>query len=166
VIVACLVTALFLQGVDEHVKLIPRIRVPVGLQEQTSPEYTWRLYYFGVQNTGGTTVTNASVRLSRISPAVADLSWLPVALHIKHDNEPLYKTEMNLNPGEMKHIDLAQKSNADTDITLCLARKVNYVLPAGRYKLEVEVTGQNVPPIMAYFEVWVDCHGVLRCVAL
>jgi len=65
-------------------------------------------YFFEVFNQSeATSVQNVTVRLIKLSPDV--LQYLPVALHLKHDN-PLdprqFATEFDLGPLQIKHVDL------------------------------------------------------------
>jgi hypothetical protein len=166
VMAGCLGVALFLQGMHEHSKLIPRLRVPAGLHEQKAPDGSFRLFYFGVENISGTTVENVSVRLVGMVPPVSSICWLPISLHIKHDNDMPFKTQMKLNPGELRCIDLVQKSTASPNLEFWLVPPVANVAPPGRYELTVEVTGDDVPISVARFEAWLDHGGLLRCVIL
>lgn len=165
IMVACLVIAVVVQGAGDFGRLLPSLRIPAGgLREQTAPDGSFRAYYFAVENTGGTTIENVSTRLVEISPEVVTLSWLPVSLHIKHDNDSPHQTQMQLNPHEKKHVDLVSKVDAHTDMGLSFAQKVDQRLPQGRYELTVEVTGKDVPRSTAQFQVWTDEMGSLHCI--
>ncbi len=46
-----------------------------------------KAYYFGVINRSeGVTVEGINVQLNRISPEVENLGWLPIHLHLQHDD--------------------------------------------------------------------------------
>jgi hypothetical protein len=163
--VACFLIAVVVQGAGDFRRSLPSLRIPTGgLREQTTPDASFRAYYFAVENTGGATVENVSTRLVAIAPEVSSLSWLPVCLHIKHDNDSPYQTQMKLNPHEQKHVDLVTKAEPYSDMGLSFAQKVDTRLPKGRYDLTVEVTGKDVPSCRAQFEVWTDEMGSLHCV--
>jgi hypothetical protein len=131
-----------------------------------------RSYYIGVKNTSvATTIEHVKARLTRIEPMVTNLEWLPIALHIKHDNPILFGDptftpafEFTLNPGDMVHVDLVSAMQHSPTITVeHVVPNINKSMPPGRYKLTILVTGHNVPPVERLFEVFLDEDGMLQC---
>jgi hypothetical protein len=121
-------------------------------------------YYIDVENRSeGTTINGVKVKLTGLSPD--HLKWLPLPLHIKHDNDPPYKTEFDLNPLEKMQIDLVSSVQGSPviDIVHIIGRGAQVNIPAGKYTLTVTANGHNVLPATANFDVWVDHTGYLRC---
>lgn len=63
-------------------------------------------YYFGVLNgSEGTTVEGINVQVNGICPEAENLGWLPIHLHLQHDNPDKPEdqiTSFNLNPGAVR----------------------------------------------------------------
>ena len=106
----CFVTALVGLGVEEHSKLARKLRIlPTAMPQHfiAMGGVSCVLYYLEILNESeGKTVDNVNVSLVRVAPAIESLSWLPVSLHIKHDNAKPHRTSFSLNPNEHKQIDL------------------------------------------------------------
>ena len=166
VIVACLVLTLIIHGSEQRKTLLPQIRVSSNIFWQHSAGL-WDSVYIEVVNESATaTIEHVSVRLTRIQPPSAQMSWLPVPLHIKHDNHTPYQTELALNPKDHRHIDLITGFvggffNIDHAVP-----GVTKGIPQDKYRLTIVASGQDVPPSSQIFEVWPDEMGHLRCVAL
>ena len=123
-------------------------------------------YYIDVENQSeGTTINGVKVKLTKLDPD--PLKWLPLPLHIKHDNQAPYKTECDLNPLEKIQIDLissVQKSGVIDIVHIIGNVQVN--LPANKYRLTVTASGKDTLPATATFDAWVDHTGYLRCEAI
>lgn len=170
IIIACLFIALFGHGLEQFEKLKPKLYFASGVLEQkwADSRGDYVAYYIEVGNESeATSVHRVTVRLARTDPIVKNLDWLPVPLHIKHDNDPPYATEFSLNPKEKRHIDLVSAPVGASSINvLHVVQKVNNSMPAGEYKLTVIATGEDLPPCQKTFRVWFDQMGVLQCTAL
>jgi hypothetical protein len=174
VVLWCLTIALFLKGFRQYQMLEPRMRISTRVFEQQEVDSTKptagpnMTYYIQVENMSkGMSIDNVHVLLANICPAVPNLNWLPVPLHIKHDNAQPYLREFRLNPLEQRHIDLVwAPAHPATICVLHAVVGVNNLIPARKYSFTVEATGNNVPPASAIFEVWIDHGGALRCVGL
>jgi hypothetical protein len=167
--VVCFVTALVGLGVEEHSKLARKLRIlPTAMPQHfiAMGGVSCVLYYLEILNESeGKTVDNVNVSLVRVAPAIESLSWLPVSLHIKHDNAKPHRTSFSLNPNEHKQIDLVSAPESADRIGVN-ASDVALDLPVGDYILTVKATGKDVPPSEAAFRVWADDTGKLRCVAI
>jgi hypothetical protein len=165
IMAACLMIALFLQGAEYYKGLQPRIKI--GTNPLRQQVFKGVLYYFDVENSGSETLEHVSVRLKHISPEVKDMNWLPVPLHIKHDNKEPHSTEFSLNPKEKKQIDIVEMTNIASGVIQVkhIVQDISQAIPIGRYVLTIEATAKNVLPAEARFQIWIN-DGELRCVAL
>jgi hypothetical protein len=171
--------ALFLAGYyvwrADHIRLEPKVEIAQVVSDEWIaggvPEALRRaiLWYFPVTNkSDGTTITGVNVQLNQIEPAVDNLDWLPVHLHIKHDNpiraEDLIRT-FDLSPGDTKNVDFVAGLVGDNhfEIRHILPNHINHSVNSGRYRIQVMVTAQNFAPLFKWFEVWIDNNGVLQC---
>ena len=114
-------------------------------------------------------IDGVAVRLTKMEPEVKDLDWLPVPLHIKHDNPApgqQNKTEFSLNAGERKHIDLATAYVGAATIAIeHVVPGVTRNIPSqDRYTLVVQATGRDVPPTERKFSVWMEDDKLHSCV--
>lgn len=131
-------------------------------------------YYFEVFNSGkGRTIENVNVELVRMEPD--PIGYLPVNLHIKHDNQPPNSTEFvfsrafSLNPEGGKQMDLMTgpiPGSPHPVIVPHIVRAALTSIPNGKYHLFVKATAQDTPAADAVFEAWVDSDGALRCIQL
>lgn len=113
IVIFCFFIALFLSGVHSYRRLKPNLYinvVPILQEWETIGHIPRRTMYFEIGNHGeATTIENVNVYLAKMSPEVGALRWLPVRLHVKHDNPVAGEQFINhfsLNPKEIKHIDL------------------------------------------------------------
>jgi hypothetical protein len=129
-------------------------------------------YFFEVFNQSeATSVQNVTVRLIKLSPDV--LQYLPVALHLKHDN-PLdprqFATEFDLGPLQIKHVDLLTgpiPSPLRRPVLIeHVVVDVKVPITLQRFRMTVEASGRDVRPYTAHFEAWMDESGSLQCVEL
>ena len=64
-----------------------------------------RLYYIGIKNPSGKPLRGERVLLTSINPPDKDFQWLPIPLHIKHDNRKQHKETFDINPGGVRLIE-------------------------------------------------------------
>lgn len=93
-------------ALDEQLSPTVDIDPTPHLQEYPDERGVCRLFYVTVRNVSSTALRDVSVHLTRISPEVNELRWLPVPLHIKHDNGKTHRDKFDLNPQGVRHIDL------------------------------------------------------------
>ena len=109
--------------------------------------------------------------MAGINPRV--LEYLPVPLHIKHDN-PLdsrsFATEFSLAPLGTRHVDLLTGPiTAEFPVAFMIEHTVVDVkvpLQPAKYRLTVEASARDAPPVEAFFEAWIDESGSLQCIQL
>jgi hypothetical protein len=171
VVVLCLFVALFVSGLENYRRLRPRLAIkpePMLQEWIDTTEGPCQAYYIEVANLSEeTTIEDVNVRLEAIRPEVLNLNWLPVNLHIKHDNNPgRYMQHFSLNPGEKRHIDLAGLAGNSPKISIeHIVQGVNKFIPKGSYELTVTASGKNTPQTTAKFGISVDVNEYLCCVA-
>jgi len=153
----------------DHVRLQPKFVITQVLAQPWTDQNNGKAamgYYFEVVNTSETTtIRDAQVELAEITPLVENLEWLPVHLIQKHDrSEPLAKT-FDLHPGQLKHIDFVSAYQRGQQFTvLHLVSNVNnQVVGRDKRRLKVTVTGENVPSISKWFDVYFDQEGYFVC---
>jgi hypothetical protein len=142
-----------------ELKLKPKLRILSKVHEQTWMHELGRAYayYIEIVNDGEAgTVENVNVRLDQIEPEVSNLNWLPVHLHLKHDNRPINssnfvnRTEFDLHAGDRRQVDLVSAVvNSPTITVEHIVQGVNASVPPGRYKFTVIAVGRNVPRLPA-----------------
>jgi hypothetical protein len=148
----------------------------VRLQEWAVPQgssgagHHARAYYFEVVNRSeGVTIEQVSVQLRSMSPEVPNLDWLPIHLHLKHDN-PIkvedYVRSFNLNPCETKNIDFVSALEGDNRFSIVhVVAGVNQVVPLDTdgHRLQIMITAKDMPALLIWFKVWRDETGLLMC---
>jgi hypothetical protein len=159
----------------DHVRLEPRVSIVQVVQDEwmvggvPEAQHQAILWYFSVKNASdGSTVTGINVQLNRIEPPVYNLDWLPVHLHIKHDNPARAENHLlafDLNPGGCKNVDFVSAFVGDGhfEIRHILPAHINHGVRNGRYRVQVMVTANNLAPLFRWFEVWTDDNRVLQC---
>lgn len=178
-LVLVFVVAMFVAGYyawrAAHIRLEPQLSVEQVVLDEWMvdgvPEARRRamLWYFDVKNTSeGSTVVGVNVQLNQIEPVVDNLDWLPVNLHLKHDNQARaedYLLAFDLNPGGMRNVDFVSSLLGDNyfEIRHVLPGNINHRVNNGRYRIQVIVTAQNLPPLLKWFDVWIDDAGGLQC---
>jgi hypothetical protein len=178
-LIAVFVVAMFLAGYyawrAEYIRLEPKLSIIELVRDEWDifnvPEANEHaiLWYFKIKNISeGLTVRNISVQLNQIEPVVNDLDWLPINLHLKHDN-PMrvkdYLHSFDLNPGETKAVDFVSAIVGQHHFSIehVLRGRVNNRVRNGRYRLEVIVTAQNLPPLLQWLDVRMDGELRLQC---
>ncbi len=174
-----IVGAIFLSGYylwrADHLRLQPKLCISNVVRDEWSTGFPANapskaiLWYFPVSNISeGTTITGINVQLNKIEPSVDNLDWLPVHLHIKHDNpsrpEDSAKT-FDLNPNDTRNVDfVAAIARGDTfELRHILPPVINHHVPRQKYRIQVMVTAHNLPALFRWFEVWADDNEELQC---
>lgn len=173
VLTACFVTALIRHGVAQHKRLTPSATIR-HLRERVWPPtayagFTGREYYFEIFNLSeAQTLEQVRVELISMQPDV--IGYLPVPLHIKHDD---YESrEFSINPGSGRFIDLVTGpvgGDPRSQQAMIIAHTVNKdrtTIPHGRYKLTVRVSAKDSAPVIAVLEAWISEDGNLKCILL
>jgi hypothetical protein len=125
-------------------------------------------YYFEVFNSSeGTTLEGVEVQLCEMKPE--EIAFLPVHLHLKHDNDLPHQTRFSINPKTPIHIDLITgpiPSMKQPMVVVHTVVTVRTPIPTGKYRLTVVASAMSVLPVKAIFETWVDHTGDLKCIQL
>jgi hypothetical protein len=149
-------------------RLRPKLTIPKRIHKQPWTDVRGKCvsYYIDVVNESqGTTIDGIEVCLTDIDPP--EIEWLPVPLHIKHDNSEPHKKEFSLNPLGKKQIDVLSSVQGAGDIRIeSTIGGTGVTVPAGRYTMTIMATGRDVKPTEAMFDVWVDHTGYLRAKAI
>ncbi len=162
---AC-VMALFFAGYyvwrADHIRLQRRVDVmEPRLQEWAIPQgsvnagHRARAFYLDVVNKSeGITVEGVSAQLNIMSPEVQNLDWLPIPLHLKHDNairETDYARSFNLNPGELRSVDFVSAIEGDNRFSIThVVPRVNNQVPFGTagHRLQVIIAAKDMRKIL------------------
>jgi hypothetical protein len=176
VLAACFVGTLVIHGAEQYKALQPHMKIHnLRRREWPDPNVLPGVeYYFEVFNSGkGHSIENVNVELIRMVPD--PIHYLPVHLHLKHDNKPpgstgfVFSTAFSLNPEAGKQIDLMTGPTPGSPhpmIVPHIVRASLTAIPHGKYRLFVRATAKNTPATEAVFEAWIDDDGALQCVQL
>lgn len=167
IVTVCVLVACFEQGFEYHKRLEPRLCIaPVAHRQQWTDQSgrSCTAYHVDVRNdSAGVTIQRVKVRLTRTDPEIANLNWLPVPLHLKHDNVTPYQAEFTLNPKEIQQVDVVSAVEGAASFQIMhVVSGVNRDMPPQRHLLTITASGENVPPFDAQFEVCLDDQGRLR----
>lgn len=165
-VIFCFFIALFLSGVHSYRRLKPNLYihpVPILQEWETVGHIPCRTMYFEIGNLSeATTIENVNVYLAKMSPAVGTLRWLPVRLHVKHDNPVAggqFISHFSLNPKEIRHIDLVSLAESPPGNLVNgirvehVVNSANQFIPVGNYELTVIASGKDTPTISQMFKV-------------
>lgn len=165
--------ALFLAGYyvwrADHLRLQPAFEITRVIPQTWTDQNTGRhamAYYFEVINKSETTsILEAEVHLSEITPAVENLEWLPVHLTHKHDRSIPREKTFNLHPGKPKHIDFVSALEKSSQFTVLhiVSDANNQVVGRDRRRLKVTINGKDVPALSAWFDVYFTEDGFFVC---
>lgn len=176
-----IVGALFLSGYylwrADHMRLEKKLEITrLVTQEWKVPQgevmagHPARAWWFEVGNLSeGTTIEDVTVQIKTISPEVKNLNWLPIHLHLKHDDPAKaedYKQSFNLNPGEPKTIDLVSSFEGDNRFSIIhtVPRANRHVqFDTEGHRLEVIVTAKDMPILSVWFKVWRGEDDLIQC---
>lgn len=128
-----------------------------GLVEPKSMCITFRILVKNLSE--ARTVRNVNVRLSDTDPP---LEFVPIHLHLMHDNIPPAKTSFDLHTGQEQYVDVfaCREDPKSTMIFFQVAANgIRNAVPKRRYKLTIQATGEDVPDCMKSFVIDVDAEG-------
>ena len=125
-------------------------------------------YYFEIVNKSeALTIRGVRVQLLEIIPEIENRDWLPIPLHLQHDNpvSGVLTQSFDLHPSEPKNIDLFTTATGRNVAHIAhIISGVDLRVPiTGRCRLRVMVNAEDVPALFVWFSVWIDEDGVLRC---
>jgi|SRR5579872_2358935 len=156
-----------IKKLEQDEELAPNVEIDPNpiLQEWLTAGKLCRCFYLTIRNPSAKPLHNVCVYLTDISPHVPDLDWLPIPLHIKHDNEAPHHEYFHMNPRGMRHVDLVSHEFAQPNLTLeHIVPGVNKYAPLGTYILTVRVEGSSIAsPSTAKFLVKLDHLGNVIC---
>lgn len=165
-LIAGFVITLMRHGAEQYKRLQPRIVIR-NLTKRVWPPaqhgFTGTEYYFEIFNSSECEPLE-NVRAELIAMQPDPIGYLPVPLHIKHDDYEV--REFTINPGSTRMVDLitgpvdAYKSQRE----MIIAHTVNkdrIPIPRDKYRLTVRVGA-----VMAFFEAWTEGAPELKCVLL
>jgi hypothetical protein len=155
-------------------RIAPKLEIPQIAYEQPLAQGAMT-HYFDVSNESYvSTVTEVKVNLRDMEPPPRVAKWLPIPLHIKHDQNRPAERESNINPRDKIQIDLVSAPrNAPffwiVDVVIGTATggwtQIDWVdVPSGVCTLTVTASGRDVPQAEGKFDVYKDMAGYLRCV--
>ena len=154
--VLCAFAALFGTGFNEWRRGLPCLMIgDLAAQPWLDERGACVAFWFSVTNSSATnTIANVKAKLVAIEPPEPNLDWLPVPLFIKHSQGKAQGDSFSLNPGESQGIDFVSAVQGGIINLAHTVAGVNRSLPGtGRFRLTVEITGQDVSPVRAKFDV-------------
>jgi hypothetical protein len=105
----------------------------------------WRTYCITIKNPSAKAIKGVGLYLTEISPRVPDLDWLPMPLHIKHDNLTPFRETFDMSPRGVRHIDIATHFEGGSVITIeHTVTGVIKTIPAGTYVLTIRAEGETI----------------------
>ena len=121
-----------------------------------------------INRSKGVTVENVSVQLSAIDPKWANWEFLPIPLHLRHDNPSRPEDQMrafSLDPEEQRNIDFISAFEGDNRFSVVhVVHGATWEVPyTDRNRLQVRITARDMPAVFVWFKVWRDKAGVLQC---
>ena len=128
--------------------------------------FTGAEYYVDIRNDGDTESLE-SVRVELVDLVPDAIGFLPVPLHIKH--EDYESREFSVNPKSIRQIDILTGpvndplSQKEMIIPHTVKREI-FPLPRDKYRMTIRASAGNAPPVEAIFDAWIDKDGELRCV--
>jgi hypothetical protein len=154
----------------DHIRLQQKIEVTrVGTHSWPHRDGgTGTQYLFEIVNKSeALTIRGVRVTLQEIIPEIENHDWLPIPLHLQHDNPPSggFQQSFDLHPSEPRNIDLFTTVTGSNVAHVAPAvRGVDLrVLVTGRCRLRVMVHSEDVPVLFVWFAAWLDEKGVIRC---
>jgi hypothetical protein len=121
-----------------------------------------------INRSEGVTIENVSVQLNAISPKWANWEFLPIPLHLRHDNPSRPEDQMrafSLDPGEQRNVDFISAFQGDNRFSVIhVVPGATWEVPyTDRNRLQVRITGRNIPASFCWFKVSRDREGKLQC---
>jgi hypothetical protein len=104
------------------------------------------------------------VQLRGITPEIENRDWFPIPLHLQHDN-PLSGVLAQTFDLKPKNVDLLTGMNGAHYFNIShIVQGLNAAVQiTGRHRLQVMITGADIPILLKWFAVWMDGDGTLRC---
>jgi hypothetical protein len=169
-----IIGAVFLAGYylwrADHVRLQKKIEVTNVRTHSWTHRGGGTQYYFGVINKSeAETIHDVRVQLMEIIPEIENHDWLPIPLHLQHDNplSGVLTQSFDLHPREPRNIDLFTTSNSTGNRIAQVAPSVSevqlFVPISERCRFRVMVNAEHVPVLYAWFAAWIDEGGVFKC---
>ena len=172
---ACLITGYYIWRMD-HMRLERKIEIvqitprewPVQSGEPRAYQRA-RAYQIEIINRSeAVTVENVSIQLSAIEPKWSNWEFLPIPLHLRHDNPSRPEDQMrsfSLDPGEQRNIDFVSAFEGDNRFSVVhVVHGATWEVPyTDRNRLQVRITARDMPASFFWFKVWRDGAGRLLC---
>lgn len=179
-LVTVFVIAMFVAGYyawrAHHVRLEPKIEISricsgewtVARDDAHAFQQAKSYYIELVNQSEGVTTEGISVQLSGMSPPATTWNFLPIALHLQHDNPSRPEDQIRhftLNPKETRNIDFISALEGDNRFSVVhVMHGATHLVPyTGNNRLQVRVTAKNTPAFFVWFKVWRDGAGALQC---
>jgi hypothetical protein len=164
------VVALFFAGY--YVWRADHVRLQAKIEVTEVRRHTWDRegheavqYYFGIVNRSeALTIHGVRVQLRGITPEIENRDWFPIPLHLQHDN-PLSGVLAQTFDLKPKYVDLLTGMNGAHYFNIShIVQGLNAAVQiTGRHRLQVMITGADIPILLKWFAVWMDGDGTLRC---
>jgi hypothetical protein len=122
-----------------------------------------------INKSEGITVEGVSVQLKSMFPEVPDVDFLPINLHLQHDNPTKAEDQarsFDLNPCEPKNVDFVSAFEGDNVFSIVhVVAGVNHTVhfDTEGHRLQVMVTAKHMPMSLIWFKVWRDEAGLMQC---
>jgi len=180
-LVVVFVAALFVAGYyawhADHLRLETKIEIPrvcprewTIAQGNANAGHRAKAYYIELVNRSeGVTIEGVSVQLSGMSPEAPNWDFLPIPLHLQHDNPTKPEDQIrsfSLNPGEPRNIDFVSALEGDNRFSVVhVVAGVNHHIPFDTKgnRLQVRIAAKNTPPLLIWLRVWRDEAGFIEC---
>lgn len=127
--------------------------------------FTGAEYYIDVFNdSDGESLEGVRLELVGLSPDA--IGFLPIPLHIKHEN---YDTrEVSIHPKSARSFDILTGPVNDprSQKVMMIPHTVNserFPLPTNKYRMTIRASAKNIAPVDAILDAWIDAEGELRC---
>jgi len=162
---------LYQQKLALDIRLAPNIIVDPNPRLQESVDHIsgqkFQSYYLKVRNSSSVPIKGVIANLVDIDPPVPQMKWLPIPLHVKHNNIDPHEASFDLNPLGEKLIDLITYPMNGSNFRIDHAvLGVNCALPVGKYLLSVSVEGEAIgAPRIEKFMVRTNYRGHLICLS-
>lgn len=167
-----ILAAVFESGYEEYLKGLPGLEIlklddscfssfqrlhvlPAGgINFKFRSPHENQVFCFKIRNKSAvSSVTGVKVKLTSTEPSITVLSQRLLMVRYEH------LTCFNLNPEEVKEIAFLNLDSANLSVPL--PHESYLPFPPGEYKMTIEASGLNVPPVRKTFEVWVTPDGQL-----
>jgi len=175
IIAAVFITGYYLWRAD-HIRLETKIEIiQISPREwpikQGDPHAGQRARAYQIEiinRSEGVTAENVSVQLCAIEPKWVNWEFLPIPLHVRHDNPTRPEDQIrafSLDPQEQRNIDFISAFEGDNRFSVVhIVHGATWEVPyTDRNRLQVRITARNMPASFYWFKVWRDNAGRLQC---